>query len=171
VIDEFLKYYEGIYRNATNMNIDVFRNPKNRKLVSNLLERLNNLYPSIDGKFLFDFIILQFNHYENFILARGKNRLQLSWLVGDKAIERWKNKSENWNYFNREFCKKYRIKAPEKKYQVNEEGRKEFRSRERKRFYNTERGLIHCMELELFESLNSQCLECNYKNICNGKSN
>ena len=70
-------------------------------------------------------------------------------------------------YYVHQFITNYKLKNPLiPKLKVNI---REYLNNERKRFYNTARGLIHCKEMGIpFAELNKFCFMCNYKKECNG---
>jgi hypothetical protein len=173
MVDKFIEYYEYILQKATgNGGTSIKKDNKNIKLVSNLLDRLDSLYKGSYGdRFLFDYIIFQFKHYEGMKLRFGDNNIQLNWITGEKALERWENRDVSRDsYFSSVYCNKYGIKQPSE-IKVNEEGRIAYLNRERARFVSVrERQLLHCMENFLFTD-DTICQNCNFYKKCKDGSN
>lgn len=162
LIETFIEYFNIIYQKSTGkLNYTIRCEDKNVKLVENWINRLSYC---IDEYFIWDYIVYQFEYYKDKKTRFGTGVVQLNWITGKKALDRWNNKNKNWKYFNTQYENKLNIKKPLSGFVNNKEGRLEFERREKKRFFNEERGFLHCREL-IFE-VNELCNDCKYIKIC-----
>ena len=168
-LDQIKEIYEEVYRKFSNekmfeLNME---NDRTRKYLLNFYNVFNKQYgESVDENLILNFIVLQFRCYEHAKTRFGKNHIYLNWILGKKALSRWERKKDSWLYWNDEFIKRYNIDRPKQICVNNEEGKNFFNNIERRRFYNTERGLLHCVELDLFDRYNKKCIHCRFKDIC-----
>jgi hypothetical protein len=138
-----------------------------KKQINSFITLLQQKYRgSIDNHFILHFIVFQFRNYENAKTRLGKGKVYVNWILGKKALKRWENKPENWFYWNNQFIKKYNISISAEGNEANIDSVKFTRSLERNRFKNTEMGLIHCQELDLFDKYCRECIRCTFNNIC-----
>lgn len=166
LIGRFIYYYEQFYIYAMgNLNFKFKHSERNGKYLSNLIDSLLKLYgKSLGDETLFMFVAFQFNYWHT-LNTRLNGAIYLNWFTGRKAIDRWLNRGENWLYFLEEFIKQSKVKRY--KEQKQESAGAEVRKvSERRRFFNTPRGLLHCYELDLFDSKAKECLRCDYKGNC-----
>jgi hypothetical protein len=160
--------YEHIYSNVSGFpDYEIQLNKKNKTTLDNFTKRLENEFKgAIDKQFLQTFILFQFLYYDDKKTRLGKGRVYLNWILGEKAIERWKNKHERWFYFVEEYRKSLDIPNIVEKQAIDSEKVSLHRQRERKRFWGSEMGFLHCYEFELYEKYSSECLSCKFKNNC-----
>lgn len=161
--------YEHIYSYYSGQRIyELKLTEKVSKIIDSFNKELKKHYfGSVDEEFLFNFTVYQFRYYEDKQTRFGKGRVQLNWILGKKAIERWQNKPKKWLYFNDLFVSRYNIPAIHKKVKNDIKKTTYVNSIERKRFFNTEMGLVHCTQLKLFDRFSKECLICKHKEICN----
>lgn len=160
--------YENIYSIVSGFqDYEVKLNPTNKKILNSFVKRLENEFKGgIDEQFLQTFILYQFLYYDSKKTRLGKGKVYLNWILGEKAIERYKNKNENWFYFVEEYRKYLGISSIAEKEVIDQEKVSLHKQRERKRFFGSERGWLHCQENELFEKYSSECLSCKFKHNC-----
>lgn len=163
----FIFHYNHIIRCITNnQDYSIYLNEKNYKLIDNFLIKINKEYSKSFGEQdLFNYLIFNFEYYTSLKTRFGKNEVKLNWLTGGKSIYRWKNRSDNWLFFNDKFIKKYNIQKIDKRG-VDIEVKNFYKKLERRRFFNKEIGLLHCTELNLYDKYSRECLICNFKEIC-----
>ena len=70
----------------------------NVNLLSNFIDKVKNIFSDVDLDWYRQFILYQFKYYSD-KKTRLDGKVYLNWIFGDKAIIRWKNKEENWQYF------------------------------------------------------------------------
>ena len=117
---------------------------------------------------LFNYLCFGFSKYEGLDTNQGKNNIPCSWVFGQKTFKSYQERDhEKSDYWVSIMMKNYRIKKgdliKEEKIEINIE---ELNSRERKRFINKERQLIHCIENSLYNENNADCIICVEKKIC-----
>jgi len=169
MIDKIKHIFEVVYGEFSGNRLYELKlgNEMNKKHMRSFHSLLQKEYAgSIDEEFLLNFIVFQFRNYENTRTRLGKRKVHIQWILGKKALERWKEKPENWLYFNNRFIKKHNIKIEVSKKEKDLSSEKFTKSKERRRFLNQERGYIHCMELDLFERYSKECVICMFKTIC-----
>ncbi len=115
----------------------------------------------------FEFICFQFEYYCEKDTKFGKGKILSNWVFGKQAYERWINKNdEYWLHWVYKFIEKYEIQEPKFNNYITNEEIKDYKNLERKRFFNSDRGFIHCSENNLFDINSNLCKICKYKNIC-----
>ena len=117
-------------------------------------------------KTLYDYMVFQLNywHFCKWALDRFDGVIPFSWLFGNNAVKRWYNKNDHWKYFNELFCAKNGIKT---EWIENETINVfDITEDERKRYFNTEEGFVHCQEFAGYSSDSQYCSKCNFKNMC-----
>lgn len=134
------------------------------------LERfLKNISKQFDIKSLDDWFFWYFFTYQFCYWSTKKTRfggnVQVNWIVGPKAIERWLKKPDEWFYFCEEFLKRKRISrlitTSGNKYKTGE-----VNEIDRRRFFNHEDGFRLCSELSLYKTNSISCIVCKFKKIC-----
>jgi tRNA uridine 5-carbamoylmethylation protein Kti12 len=168
LFDETVKYYEIIYGHSSGYREYEFNIKKNRKFFENLLKRLYKKYgASLGDQLIWDYLTFQVMVYSDLKTKFGKGKFPVSVIVGEKAIKRWDNKSDGWLHECNLFRKKLGIIRPVKEINTLKSiSHKKYKERERKRFYNTDRGLLHCFELKLFENFSKECINCKNRGDC-----
>ena len=127
----------------------------------NLLDELYGL-DNIGEDFLFNYLIFQFDKYST---ADINMKVQLNWIYGKQAIEKWQSKTENYDYFGSLFRQRFNIRykhgfsRPESVSVV-------YKDRERRRFSDVKRQLLHCIELSLYSEDSEVCKGCEMYEIC-----
>lgn len=138
--------------------------PRDRelKMIENFEKKLKISYGS---DWLFNYFCYQFSRYSTLKTRFGKGIVMLGWVVGDQALNKYKKASEEERYYGEKFKADYNLSNILEKPLVIRIST-EYLDRERKRFYNTERGLLHCTENSLFDKKNSNCMFCKNKQEC-----
>jgi hypothetical protein len=123
---------------------------------------------SLSNSLIWEYLVFQFQYYHDQNTRFGKGNVRLNWFTGEASINRWLERDKELStYLCKKFCTQYSIKNPnENKFEVNTEGRKFYNKLERRRFYNTEAGYLHCTENDLFEKFSRECIICRFKKDC-----
>jgi len=154
VIDKFSRVFSIIYKKKPNITSKDYK----------ILEGFVNKHSNKGERWFIDLIDFTFEYYSS---LNTQQNVQVNWVFGEKAVQRWERRGENWGYWVKVFRDKNGISEPEIPVEkVSEESKRQFRERERKRFFNTDKGFVHCQDLTLRKDLNCVCKYCNFKNIC-----
>lgn len=154
--------YQYFYRIVSN-NRSFRYSPKQResKMIDNFLSMLT---PSHGDDWMFEYFAYQFQRYDSMETSMGKGKVMLGWVIGKKALDHFRNASEEQRFWGEKFVSENRIKNPFRyPLKVNLSDNND---RERLRFYGTDRGILHCMELELYDKKNKNCFLCRNKKDC-----
>jgi len=161
--EKVVKLYEYFYQIFSNYRDFEFRpTDRQKKTIDNFLLLLT---PSHGEEWLFDYFCFQFGRYYTMNTRFGKGKIMLNWVIGKKSLDYYKNASDEEKYYGREVKRKFSLKNPLIEVHTTKLTHLDI---ERKRFYNTDLGLLHCRELDLYEEKNKYCIMCKNKNYCNG---
>jgi len=162
--EKVITLYEYLYGiSSGNQNFEYHPTERETKIIDNFIEKLT---PSHGEEWLFDFLCYQFSRYIDQNTRYGKGKIMIGWVLGDKAIQKFKEASEEERYYGEQFKVNFNVQNPIKQPIETVEISKDYKNRERSRFYGTERGLIHCNENSLYEELNKFCMTCKFKGYC-----
>jgi hypothetical protein len=167
MFDDIVKLYEYLYQKVSGNRIYEFKPNNNQKKIIDTF--INYLSPSHGQIWLFNFMSYQFFRYHDLKTRFGRGIVQLNWVIGKKALNKFNNASEEEFYMMEEFKFNYSIINILSSRKDISESYKIYLDQERKRFYGTIRGYIHCTELGLYDPINKNCMFC--KNNLNCKSN
>lgn len=157
-IEEFFKIYNLILvRLYPNSNFVLENNFKNREAITKFIEK----FTFVGENFLWDYIVYQFSKY-----SKVKDKIvHLNWIIGQKAINRWENRTEQELYWLHSYKEKFGLVKPSiSNYTMSDD----YKDLQRELYYNTERGFINCQEFGglLFDIKNKFCSRCLFKEIC-----
>lgn len=100
------------------------------------------------------------------------NSVQISWVVGQKAYDRWMNRRDDSAFLNKMFSIQEKISKSELQGLLDDEDKSidelfHIEEIERKRFLNTENGFVHCLDLtSLAHPESSACDRCIHSGEC-----
>lgn len=126
---------------------------------------------------LIKYFSFQFSYWadQNISVKKGLGkRIMFSWIVGKKAFARWKdskNKSKVW-YFTKEITIDIDIDEIYTIFEIEETHDlikpSDYEIREKRRFYNTDRGFLNCIENTTLYAYDSSliCIKCKFKSEC-----
>jgi hypothetical protein len=161
-----IEYYQYFYSKISGSQGFEFRPRRQERVcIENFVEKVKLLF-GVES--LFNYLSFAFSKYEGLDTNRGKNNIPCSWVFGQKTFKEYLERDhERSAYWVSIMMKNYRIKKgdliKEEKVKINI---KELNSRERKRFTNKERQLIHCLENNLYNRNSVDCIICVEKKIC-----
>jgi hypothetical protein len=174
------RLYQYMYQLCANYD-DYEFTPTDKECVmmKNFLRTLDAKYQliSISHGFLVRYFLFQFNYWHK-LKTRFEGRVMLGWVIGPKALNRWFERDDrgkadyltNVYFTNKKGVSYNNILAlfQEKSSNFNKIIElNEIEEREKKRFYNTDRGLLNCMETTfLYNGKSILCLQCIHKSDC-----
>jgi len=155
------KIYEKLFRSSSKDDSFTFTpTPTEKKMIENFIAKLPK---ETSEDWLFDFLTFGFSRYSDLNTRYGKGLIQLSWVIGQKAIDAYNKRNEGQIYYTQKFKAENKIQKEVKKAKPFNES---FLNREKQRFYNTERGLLHCKEMLFISNQSNSCLNCKFKEEC-----
>ena len=161
-MDEKVKYlYQYFYQlTSKNKKFQFIPREREQKMIDNFLEKLTL---SHDSDWLFNYFCFQFGRYST-MKTRFDGKIMLGWVIGKKSLQHFRDASSEELYWGEKFRLDFAVKNPLKS--IEKINLSNYSNQERERFYNTERGLIHCKELNLFQAINKFCMFCKNKEYC-----
>ena len=173
IIDIVEKCYKVFYIKLSGQELFEF-NPSDRekKSLTNFIILLDKKYgiESVSTNIIFDYFTFQLDYWANLDSRFGK-KIPLNWYIGKKAFNRFLNRTEKDLWHAKRTLKKYNININ----QVQEKKIKDFKAlkirvyeeTEKKRFFNTDRGFLNCIEsTTLFNHRSLECISCKNKIEC-----
>ena len=166
--------YEYFYQKIYNLPKYSYNDSKiNSKYIESFLNIIDKKYklPCIGKEFLINYFLFQFDYWSQLTLKSYNQTINPQYIIGKKAFQRWSDRdsSYDWQLESLGIIKKYKISLRDLKSLLNTQNVEDnnFEDKERKRFLNTERGFIHCIErTTLYNKRSSVCLFCNFKSDC-----
>lgn len=118
---------------------------------------------SLGDWFAWNYVAFQFEYYSS-LKTKMDGKYPANWIFGKKALERWNNKNEDhWLYYVQIFLSNCGIEKPVEFCSLDIETRFE---QERKRFFNTDLGLIHCLQFSRYSAKSPSCMICENRKDC-----
>lgn len=173
VIDLFRNYYIVITKNE---NFRVSMSDSRAKVVEGFIVDFKKLYSTniLQDKILKSYFDFQFNYWYRKDAKYGKGTsIQIEWIIGNKAVERWKNDSKRYLSFkvrknlkkDNDFTK-IRKKVDVKRLSVFIEVQ-EREERLKAKNLNMENCLEICtLNTTLYNHKSSNCMSCKFKKEC-----
>jgi hypothetical protein len=173
VIEGFYKYFH----NQKYSGKQPFKSThKTEKVCESFIKILDKNYSihSIGLSFLWDYFIFQFNYWDELTLESFNGKLEIGYIVGEKAFKRWqtRNKEYDWQIEKSAVIAKYALNKGillSKFYVKPNEQKSTFSSSKqiRKQFLNTDKGLLMCTEFTtLYDPKDTSCILCSNKKEC-----
>jgi hypothetical protein len=155
--------YEYLFKKISGGKSSKFRySEREEVMIDNFCSRLTM---SHGDDWIWNYMCYQFCRYDELDTKVGKGKVMLGWVVGKKAFDKYLNASEEEKFYGEEIKRKYDLRNPIKILGTLDT--LEYKERERKRFYGTERGLVHCVENELYSKISRLCMFCKFNKYCN----
>lgn len=179
----FQEYYRQVTLNQDYV-FDLDAAGRRKKVINKFLDFLDKKYglSSIGLDYLVNFIESGFNlYFDAKHLKYGVKSIQIEWIIGAKAIERYERiKDIDNKYFrrHRKIRQDIRLRVLDKfknstvstrkaMKELLTDGNVEFYELEKQRFYNTSEGLAWCMmNTTLYNHKSSICEACTNRNKC-----
>lgn len=162
MIDDIKKYYELFLRKLYNQDSSYLDD----KIFEVFLKKLKSKGINIESRddwFAWWYLSFQFAYWSE-KKTRFDGKIYSNWILGDLAIIRWLNKSEDWSYFTQQFLSKYEIEKKVEYYQGK--NLKSLYENIRKEKLNTEEGFFQCQLDSVYSSKSVSCIVCRYKKEC-----
>lgn len=176
ICELYQEFFRQISLNKNYIYIpDSSGNKKDQYLIVMFIKFLNKNYnQQVDMNFLIDYFKFQFSHYAGTVNSKyGRNSIMIHWIIGPKAIKRWKE---------RDVRKKYIVKIKLKKeveinlknvFKINNNNDKifnkiyDYEERDKERFFNEDIAFNYCLMLTtLFNPKSKFCSGCRFKENC-----
>lgn len=161
--EQVIKLYEHLYQNVSGAGYFTYK-PKERetKMIENFVSKLPESYGE---NWLYSFMTYQFSKYHDQKTRFGTGKVMIGWVIGEKALESFRSASEEQLFYSEVFRANYKIEnilKPTPKVVFSDK----YKNAERNRFFNTDRGLIHCKEMGLEWGKNKYCMTCKNSEYC-----
>lgn len=145
-----------------------------KKYVSKFIVKISDdiHISSIGFDWLWDYFCFQFSYWNDLTMGYS-NSVQMSWVLGKKALDRWANRRDDSGFLNKMFSIEENISKTELKKLLDEDKNLsidelfEIEETERKRFLNEKTGLVHCLDVTSLAHPESEaCSKCIYASEC-----
>jgi len=163
MLSDVIELYEYFCQNVSGNQFFEFQPRVNEIKMMKVF--VDSLSPSHGEDWLFNYFCFQFHRYTDKKTRFGQGVIYLNWVIGQKAILKFKEASSEELYYMEQFKSSFNLVNILLKPQSIENG-KDYKDRERRRFYNTTRGLLHCKENSLYSQKNKNCITCKNKTDC-----
>jgi len=127
---------------------------------------------SIGKNWLYDYFCFHFEYWrtKNIKYFKGGGIIELSWVIGPKAVLRWKSRLSSYSYFYKEGVIKIFKISSEDYFSNFIEQKQTIISRgelERSRFFNTDMGFLHCVQTTSgYNTKYQKCKICKFRLKC-----
>lgn len=169
---DIIIHYEVFYQKKYgNLNYKFKPTPQAEKEIIKFLDFFDKRYKLISlGKdFLFRYFAFQFHRVDGLVLKRFSSkdkagRIQIYDIIGRKAIQYWLDRNIEYDFIieNSSIIPKQLILPQENLHSLSRS-----EELEKKRFYNTNRGFLNCIErTSLFNHKSQSCILCQFKSSC-----
>lgn len=161
-VDKTIILFEYFYQVVSGNKVFEFE-PKERdmKMIKNFIKSLS---VSHDSNWLYDYFAFQFQRYNTMKTRFGKGKVMLGWIIGPKSLKYYRECSEEEKYWGEQFKLDKDLKNP-----LVERSKVDLFShldKERLRWYGTDRGLIHCKDMNLADHKSKYCKMCKNNRYC-----
>ena len=133
-----------------------FRNKNVEKEIDSFLGKMPD---GAGEEWMYEYIVFQFAHYNG--MKTRFNRVYLNWIFGDKALQRWRERTEDQSYHANQYKLSLGVKKDSPRLSISE-----YNNAERMRFTDMSRQLLHCHENSLFSVGNDICKVCPMYKTC-----
>lgn len=178
--------YQEFYRQVTlnsDFKFEFDKLGRKEKVIDGYIDFIDNKYnlKSIGLEFIVNYFESGFNlWYDRKDLKYGVNSIQIEWIIGKKAIERYEKIRDKDNKYFRKFRQirkdislnilgklKLQIQVDSGAIKTILDTVNEFEEKEKERYFNTEEGLMWCQSNTTMYNSNSKlCTSCSYRLRC-----
>lgn len=168
------RLYEHFYRKIySNPNYIYLPSDRGEKYISSFIELLDKKYKiqSIGREFLIKYFLFQFNYWYELDINSFNKRVNIQYIIGKKAFKRWidRDVSYDWSILQSFVIPTLNIQSIPlpKLYEKVYERLSKSEEVEKKRWINTTRGFLNCIEnTTLYKKNSGECLVCKFKVEC-----
>lgn len=176
--DEFVnlivKIYTEFFREVSlNYDYELDLSDRNLSLINSFTDSITKDNPTVGKHYLLDFFEFQFNYWHDKDTQFGRGIVMLSWVLGKKAIDRYKNKStEHYKFFiSKNLKKRIGITSSsiigKNKYDNHLHNLSDMDEIERARFFNMKKGIVWCFNnTNMYHYKSKWCVKCKLKKDC-----
>ena len=162
MINNLQSYYQHFYKKVLKKRKEF--SERELQIINNFNNLIQKEYgESVGEDWLFEYLTFQFNKFYD---ADTKMSIQLNWIYGKKALENYKNRHDESNYFNQKFRQDFNINRRSVQNKNRETLSKDYKHRERNKFSRISDKILHCVELDLFDEKSADCMFCKNKDYC-----
>lgn len=167
---EIMQSYESCFSALNGDRSYQFRPTENqKKQIKNFILNLDKQIglSSVDGEFIFYFIAYQF-YLKKDQKSRFGRRIPLNHVVGNRAMDKWLRKPENWKYWVDKMINSFNIpKTTSEEIKEKEESLNKSEERIKERYLGSDDLFFHCSEYtSLFNPLSNYCKDCPFIKSC-----
>jgi hypothetical protein len=146
-----------------------------RKHTETFLKLLDKKYSlqCIGQDFLINYFFFQFNYWSKLEIQSFNKKVNLSFVIGKKALDRYILRDVSFDlHIRNHFCKEFKIKVSEIKNTLSDcYGSTNYKNTseeiERKRYYATYEGFLNCIRMTtLYNPKSLSCITCKFKKDC-----
>lgn len=133
---------------------------KNKQVLKHLDGFIKIIPRGAYEEWLYEFTIFQFAHYDQ--MRTRFDRIYVNWIYGEKALQRWNERTEAQMYFATQF----KIRKGIRQDKIVKLSSSSLDSAERNRFEEMSRQFIHCDDNALFVKDCEDCVKCPMFDTC-----
>jgi hypothetical protein len=145
--------------------------------IKKFIELIDERYKleTVGINFLISYFVFQFDYWTKCEIKEKTNwsdKIQLSYIIGGKAFVRYDTRDVkfDWTISQSDFLKKYNVSTQSIKdffIQYDETSLNQVEENNKKKFYNTERHFLNCIEnTSLYNHRSQLCIVCKNKVDC-----
>lgn len=161
MFNNFIRIYQSLQRDARqDKSYTFYPTDKDIKSINAFL----SIYKDCGVEFLENYLTFQFMIYADLDTRFGEGMVMLNWVIGKKAIGRWKKRKDGANYYidqNRSTIIK-NVGKKRNKYKPSYF----FKENKRRMAKKGEMYALDCMEINDFDPDNILCTACKYMEVC-----
>lgn len=170
VVDLFKRYYQAVFE------IDEFRfgmTDSKYKTIENFVSTVKAFTESdmLHEAYMEKYFEYQFNHWYDYTSESTAGRIQIEWIVGKKAFERWKKADPIISAFvvrkNLRKDVNFKSRLEKENWNMIIIEPNEVEEREKERFHNTNQGYNYCLiSTTLYNHKSTNCIACKNSTRC-----
>lgn len=172
VADDVIKYYQYFYsKRYANKKYKFVPSEKSLKLISTFLNLISkkHLLVTLGDQFLWNYFVFQFKYWSELDIKSFSEKIQPSYIIGKKAVERWFLRDIEYDYlFQRcDFIETYGLSKNDVIQQEKHAYKGDHEINIKTKFHNTPNGFDLCLTMTtLYNHKHICCMSCNYRSDC-----
>ena len=169
-VDTVQRFFEYFYSRVTGHK-KYMNKPTNTEVVMirNFLKMLDG---SVGDNYLFKYFSYQFYYWHDKDTRFGKGKIQLGWVIGQKAFDRYdSSKEEHWRSYSTTLYEKFGINKSDLVLSTNIEATlvsvTSHEENDKMLYHNTDLGLAFCIDYtSMYHENSDACKSCLNKQSC-----